>query len=229
MATSGHSDASLKKPLLEESNITLAERTPSRGISMESFPKLIEADQANLDKASEYDYCMVFAVDENTGGMSRYTYRVIRKMRQHGLDLFIFYSRRKSHIFVMIRLSLERLRSFADQIEFKMLLDEKQLEEAATRGNAEMNISPINILHDPEESYIKPYEMIYAKYRDELTEDLYWRPERLTHPFRESVRLKLTQILIESKPADPNQNPIKLRSAPPHIPPPAHTASDKPF
>jgi hypothetical protein len=202
----------MEKPLLEESNIVLSERNPSRGISMESFPKLIEADQANLDKASEYDYCMVFQVDENTGGMSRYTYRVIRKMRQHGLDLFLFYSRRKSHIFVMIRLSLERLRSLADQLEFKMLLDEKKLEEIAKQGNSEMNIAPIDILHDPEESYIRPYEMIYAKYRDELTEDLYWRPERLIHPFRESVRLKLTQILIESKPTD-GSNPIKLRFA----------------
>lgn len=189
----------------------LAERSLSRGVSKESFPKLLQPDQ-NLDKASEYDYCMVFQVDDNTGGMSRYTYRVVRKMRQHGLDLFLFYSRRKTHIFVMIRLSLERLRSLADQLEFKMLLDEKNLEEAAKKGNPEMNIAPIDILHDPEETFLRPYEMIYAKYRDELTEDLYWRPERLNHPFRESIRLKLTQILIESKPAD-GSNPIKLRSA----------------
>lgn len=204
----------LKKPLLEEVNpndVLVQERNPSRILSNESFPKLLEHDEQNLDKASEYDCCMVFQVDANTGGMSRYTYRVLRKMRQHGLDLFVFYSIRKTHLLVMIRLSLEKLRSLADKLEFKMLLDEQRLEETAKAGKPEKGIGPIDILHDENESFIRPYEMIYAKYRDELPEDLYWRPERLTHPFRESVRLKLTQILIESKPEDGSQ-PIKLRS-----------------
>lgn len=204
----------LKKPLLEEevaaSDVMINERVPSRVLSNESFPKLLEHDPENLDKASEYDYCMVFEVDRNTGGMSRYAYRVLRKMRQHGLDLFVFYSLRKTHLLVMIRLSLEKLRSLADKLEFKMLLDEKNLEQTAKAGKPEKNIGPIDILHDENESFIRPYEMIYAKYRDELPEELYWRPESLSHPFRESVRLKLTQILIESKPEDGSQ-PIKLR------------------
>eukprot|EP00604_Paraphysomonas_vestita_P001703 CAMPEP_0174817746 /NCGR_PEP_ID=MMETSP1107-20130205/254_1 /TAXON_ID=36770 /ORGANISM="Paraphysomonas vestita, Strain GFlagA" /LENGTH=652 /DNA_ID=CAMNT_0016028733 /DNA_START=1071 /DNA_END=3029 /DNA_ORIENTATION=+ len=91
-----------------------------------------------------------------------------------------------------------------------MLLDEDRLKETANAGNPEKNIASIDILHDPEETELRPYEMIYAKYRDELTEELYWRPKNLNHPFRESVRLKLTQILIESPPPD-KTNPIKLR------------------
>jgi hypothetical protein len=200
-------------PLLQEAdspNPNQSERTQSRLMSTESFPKLLEHDPGHLDKASEYDYCMVFQVDPTTGGMTRFTYRVLRKMRLHGLDLFIFYSLRKTHLMVMIRLSLEKLRSLADKLEFKMLLDEKTLQETAHAGNPDKQIAPIDILHDPEESFIRPYEMIYAKYRDELSEELYWRPDRITHPFRESVRLKLTQILIESKPAD-GSHPIKLR------------------
>jgi hypothetical protein len=206
------SDRILLTPLLQEPNSSSNEneRTQSRGMSTESFPKLLEHDPGHLDKASEYDYCMVFQVDPNTGGMTRYTYRVLRKMRLHGLDLFIFYSLRKTHLMVMIRLSLEKLRSLADKLEFKMLLDEKILQETARAGNPDKSIGPIDILHDPEESFIRPYEMIYAKYRDELSEELYWRPSRISHPFRESVRLKLTQILIESKPSD-GSHPIKLR------------------
>ena len=176
------------------------ERTSLRILSNESFPKVLEHDPAHLDKASEYDYCMVFEVDPTTGGLTREAYRVLRKMRGHGLDLFIFFSLRKSHLFVMIRLSLEKLRAIADRLEFKMLLDEERLKSIATGGNPEKNIGPIDILHDPEETEIRPYEMIYAKYRDKLSEELYWRPTNLTHPFRfsflHSFLLLLPRLLL---------------------------------
>ncbi len=169
----------LNTPLLEE-----PDNRSDRLFSKESFPKLLEHEPGHLDKASEYDYCMVFEVDEDTKGLTKYAYRILKKMKSHGLDTFLFFSLRRTHIFVMIRLSLERLRSFADCLEFKLLLDKDRLENEAKAGNKEKNIAPIDILHDPEESFLTPYEMIYAKYRDELPEDLYWRPENLSHPFR---------------------------------------------
>jgi hypothetical protein len=51
-------------------------------------------------------------------------------------------------------------------------------------GDPEHNIAPVVIPHEPLESALKPYESISAKYRDELDEDLYWRPEDMSHPFR---------------------------------------------
>lgn len=154
------------------------------GESGETFPKLLEENIAALDKASEYDYCMVFPVDKNTGGLDKNGARFLGKMHSYGLDIFVFYGARKQYIYAMIRLSLEKLRILADQLEFKMLLDEEKLEERAKLGYPDLGIAPLDILHDPEESPLRPYEMIYAKYRDEVDESLYWRPKDLSHPFR---------------------------------------------
>lgn len=45
-----------------------------------------------------------------------------------------------------------------------MLLDSEKLESVAAAGDPEANIAPITINHDPEITYRKPYEFIYAKY-----------------------------------------------------------------
>ena len=186
-------ESDLKSPLVEDgvetSDILVAEKPIPSAIdtdmeSGETFPKLLEEDTATLDKASEYDYCMVFPVDKHTGGLDKDGTRFVRKMTSYGLDIFLFYGSRKQYIFAMIRLSLEKLRAYADKLEFKMLLDEDRLKEQAARGYPDLGIAPIEILHDPEESPLRPYQMIYAKYRDEVDESLYWRPEGLSHPFR---------------------------------------------
>lgn len=41
-------------------------------------------------------------------------------------------------------------------------------------------------------------------------QSLYWRPEGLEHPFRESVRLKLVALLIERRPPTGGEN-LKLK------------------
>jgi hypothetical protein len=175
-----------------ELNFSLAQ-DPESG---ETFPKLLEENISALDKASEYDYCMVFPVDKNTGGLDKNGARFLSKMHSYGLDIFVFYGARKQQIFAMIRLSLEKLRILADQLEFKMLLDEKKLEERAKIGYPELGIAPVDILHDEDESPLRPYEMIYAKYRDEVDESLYWRPEDLTHPFRYVLCVLMCHIVV---------------------------------
>ena len=42
-----------------------------------------------------------------------------------------------------------------------------------------------------------PYEYIFAKYKQTVDENLYWRDAGGAHPFRESVRLKLTPIMLQ--------------------------------
>lgn len=116
------------------------------------------------------------------------------------LDIFLVYSARKEYIFVLIRASLGILRNVADEHQVKMLLNEEQLQKKVEAGNADMNIAPVIIPHDPEETEIRPYEYITGRFRKEIAEELYWRPDDITHPFRESVRLKLTLIIIELPP-----------------------------
>jgi hypothetical protein len=163
------------------------------------------------DEASTYDYCMVFDYDKKSDdGLSDFAKRYIRKLQQNGLDTFLFYSVKKSHIFVLIRASLKKLRDFADSTEFRMLLDSKLLKEYANKGDPENNIAPIDILDDKFESPFWPYDMIFSKYRTEIPEELYWKPSGAEHPFRTSIRLKLTQMMIQAQPPDGSQ-PIKIR------------------
>ena len=116
------------------------------------------------------------------------------------MDIFLVYSIRQLHVFVLIRASLQKLRSIADLMQFEMLLDEEKLRKVAEAGNDSLNIAPINISHEPEETEIRPHEYITGSYRKEIDEDMYWRPDDITHPFRESIRLKLTLIIIEMPP-----------------------------
>lgn len=110
------------------------------------------------------------------------------------------YSLREKHIFVLIRASLQKLRNVADEHQVKMLLNEEKLKQTLEAGNEEFNIAPVSVPHDPTETEIRPYEYITGRFRNEVNEDLYWRPDDITHPFRESIRLKLTQIIIELPP-----------------------------
>jgi len=59
--------------------------------------------------------------------------------------MFIFTGATKDEIFVLIRASLEKLRNFADDIDFQMLLDEKVLERHALAGDVEAKIAPIDM------------------------------------------------------------------------------------
>lgn len=173
----------LNNPLLQEGDIENL-RDQSRYPSSQTFPKLTEEDTAHLDKAAEYDYCMVFPTHPQTGGLTREANRFLIKMTKFGLDMFVYYSVRKTFIFVMIRLSLEKLRVLADKLEFKMLLDENNLKSLAEAGDENHHIAKIDIAHDPFESELRPYQMIYCKYRDEIDEQVYWKLNQQPHPFR---------------------------------------------
>jgi hypothetical protein len=135
--------------------------------------------------STDYDYCLVFKVHSKKKlGLSKIAARYCKKMIANGLELFLFYGDNNSHIFILIRSNVERLRSAADKTQHRMLLDEAVLEATCIAGNPEMNIAPINILHNPQECRFRPHELIYGSYRTALPENLYWRPGGCEHPFQ---------------------------------------------
>jgi hypothetical protein len=118
-----------------------------------------------------YDYCMVFDYDSKTqNGLSEFAKRYLKKLEGNGLELFLYYGVGNRHIFVLIKASLKNLRLFADANEFVMMLDPSKLREYANAGDAEIGISPIEILDDKTECEYNPYELIYGKYRTEIPE-----------------------------------------------------------
>jgi hypothetical protein len=161
------------------------------------------------DLASDYDYCIVFPA--NKGEFTERGVGYIHKMRALGYELFIYKNINHKHeIFVLIRTKIEKLRAFADNGDYPLLLDPKEVEERLKQGSKEDGIEGVEISHMPEVTPFRPYEMIYAKYSRNVDEKLYYREQDLDNPFRELIRLKLTAMILESRPPGGGQN-LKIR------------------
>ena len=154
-----------------------------------------------------YDICMVFPLDNETNFLTNFCIKYLEHLNQVGIDFFLCYSLQRDSVFVLIRAKIERLRTFAAELEYQMLLDPVKLKEAAESGCPEKDITPLCIPHIPEESRVRPHDFIYAPYRSDVDESLYWRPLEGegcgglgldSHPFRDLTRLKLTQLLMET-------------------------------
>ncbi len=158
------------------------------------------------DLASSYDYCLIFPANEH-GHFTHDGTLHIQTLRKYGFELFIYKNiKAKEEIFVLVRAPLEKLRAFADNIDYSMLLEEKMIEECMKAGNAEENIKPVEIVHRPEITHYRPYERIYGRYSRNVPETIYFHEEGEDNPFRELVKLKLTGMIMESRPADGSQN-----------------------
>lgn len=172
-----------------------------------------------FEKAYGYcwDYCMVFTTKDpsNTENPepSHLCVQTVQKLEEAGLDTMCFYSYENDEVYCKIRAPLPRLQKFADYINQKVLLNSEALKEAAEGGNEEYGIKPFKINDEGFASKYKAYDFIYAKYDD--SPDL--RPlyqlekggfrgsfqvgsdEELTHPFRATLRLQLTEQIIAAK------------------------------
>jgi hypothetical protein len=88
--------------------------------------------------------------------------------------------------FVLLRASLDKLESFAEEISYKMLCDPLQLEK---------NLR-ISIADNKEITSYSPYESIYVPYI-KAAKHIFWKPKYMSHPFRSSVRQKLSGLIID--------------------------------
>jgi hypothetical protein len=151
------------------------------------------------DKASDYSYCMVFPeeTEESMKHFANYT----NKLMLFGLELFCFKGR-TGKLFVLMRCPLDVIRNYADDINFKMLLDPVKVQEACAAGDAQEQIAPFKIAHDPAVCPYYPYEVIYAKYSKQVPEEMYYRDpiHGSTDPFSNAIRARLVAIMVNSKP-----------------------------
>lgn len=161
------------------------------------------------DLASDYDYCLVFPAEN--GEFTSIGKGYIQTLRKLGFELFIYKNiNALQEIYVLVRAPLEKLRAFADNLDYLMLLDAKEIEDCLLKGNEEEGIGPVEISHMTEVTRYRPYEKIYGRYSRNVSESLYYHEYGSNHPFRDLVRLKLTAMIMESRPADGSQN-LKLR------------------
>lgn len=181
--------SSLKESLLNINN-------SSKLLSSSNISNLHDSLQHLI---SNYDYCMVFLINKE-GNLSEISNIYLKHLTLVGINWILIYSIDKKYVYALLKAKLHVLKQLAIDLDYQMLLDSKVLQTRLQKGDIEAGISPIKIQHQPQESSLLPYEYIYAPYRIEVDQNLYWRPnEKINHPFREIVRMKLTELLIETK------------------------------
>jgi len=155
-----------------------------------------------IDFAALYQYCLVLNANDNGDGTDSDGESYVKFLKQNGLDCFLFMSFDKKEAFVLLRVPRDKLSAYCDSLDYRLLLDDKKLEEVAAKGFPEHKIAPITIAHNTLESKLKPFEYIYAPYKVDVPMDLYWHPPDDVSPFRELLQDKITLALIEARPRD---------------------------
>lgn len=171
------------------------------------------SQESLLDLISNYDYCMVFLMKD--GNLSEISHIYLNHLTLVGINWILISSLDKKYVYTLLKAKLYVLKQLAIDLDYQMLLDPEILQKQLEKGDIEAGISPLKIQHQPQESSLFPYHHIYAPYRSEVDQNLYWKPNKSTHhPFRDIVRMKLTELLIETKLLVPlpsnNQNSINI-------------------
>ncbi len=124
------------------------------------------------DFASEYDYCIILPEKAlTTGTYEQYT----NALTSFKVDLYC-YKGVAGTIILLLRVPIDVLRNYADDINYQMKLDPVVLERMCKTGLPQHEIGPIEINHDPKICKYKPYDFVYYKYSVRVPEELYYRP-----------------------------------------------------
>lgn len=175
--------------------------------------------------ADGYDYCMVFPTENgelnaNRGkhylhvlellGFEIYAYQVIQR---HPAS-FTKKEFKEIKLFVLLRASVSKLREHAERCRVHLLLDPMLAQQRLEAGDPEHGIAPVLIRHEPDVSKFHPTEFIYGPYK-RSKEDLYFAPmsqDGSKDIFQGLLRLRLTTIMLESRPRFINAEGIKKSS-----------------
>jgi hypothetical protein len=178
--------------------------------------------QHPTDPLKNYDFCMVFHRQSSEGNndgrddISEIGKVFLDHLTLVGINWILVSSLNKKYVYLLLKAKLNVIHQLAMDLEYQLLLDPKILQQLAEIGDVESGILPIKIQHVPAESPLLPYEHIYAPFRKDSKIDpsVYWRPFNEDHPFRELVRMKLTELLIETQLLVPTIKSPNLHSTP---------------
>ncbi len=139
----------------------------------------------------------MFATEEKTKGFSEDAKLVLKALHSAELEFTQYFSVHEDEIYLLVKVGEEKLRKFADAIDFKLLLDEYQALRAARAGA--VGILPFNITHGSEVTNFRPFQHIYAEYSsDPSIQKLYYKNPREKSLFVDLIRLKLIISIIEA-------------------------------
>jgi hypothetical protein len=157
-------------------------------------------DQPPAD-ASKYDICVNFRSND-VNDLNEELYLLLEQFISHfgRKNLYLYESSIQNLTFILIRGSVGKLKLRAEKDKFPMLLDPTITEKIALKGDSDYSILPLILNFNPSESLIRPFDYIYSSYRTDFDlQQIFWKPETSSHPFRRSIRLKLMQrIMLET-------------------------------
>jgi hypothetical protein len=130
----------------------------------------ITSNNRPVKEGYKWDFCIVvpnpeykgdLKVDDKVANTSSehkmHHEEILERIHLGGLETYQFYSGDNDEIFIKVHASLERLQNHAENTGFRMLMDEKYLEQ-----HVDDTSSPI--ADDPDLTRLSPYEYIYGKY-----------------------------------------------------------------
>lgn len=184
---------------------THAAHNPMQGVAMtssrtESRLGSFSERTSNVERdfATEYDFCIVLPLEN--GFMTARGTGYLNSLTAFGFESYVYIGvEQDTEAVVLLRAPLDLLRSFADKVDFKLLLNPTEIQRRLENGDAEHGIAPVSIADCPDVTHYKPYQYIYGKYSRNTDESLYWREVEADHPFRELIRLKLSALIMSSR------------------------------
>ena len=147
-----------------------------------------ESDCTAQDWKDEHYYCMTY---ESTHSDAIKSY--VLTMLKLGLQVKEILTCGSLN-FIQIHAPIKTLRDYATRNDVDFLCEINMLKDHRLLAN-------MIRAHNPDESRIEPFKYVYIDYQpNKVSEAIYWRPDKLSHPFRSIVCLKLTYQIIESEP-----------------------------
>jgi hypothetical protein len=184
--------------------------------SMSEFSPLLDrSSRADVHHSHEWDLALIIP-NYNTGATSHGLPSLITKLHDNELTSFQYYSVKKEYIICKVRASVSRLTLHAQEMGYRMLLDEQRLKDAmesdpGTRNSNSLKLWSKNgqstrnclmISHDDDVSSIRPFQYLYVPLSDEGNEaktlSLLACSDGLPHPFGPIQRLQLLLSIIKT-------------------------------
>jgi anoctamin-10/anoctamin-7 len=153
---------------------------------------------------------MVFKLEETSKGSKQYKQSeecqfIIHKMQSKGLDVFCYLSVQGDELIALITAPGEKLRAFADAINFQMELDPHKVKHYLEQGLKDESgdkyvIKPIYINEDRKFTPYSPFDHIFGKFGQNIPADLYLAYEK-NDPrgglFNKYYRMKLIYYILK--------------------------------
>lgn len=165
-------------------------------------------------KTDDYNICLVFPVHKDTGMLTTEGMKVMKELstKINKSNFFVFFSKGKDEIYVILRLEEEDLKEVADIYGLSLLADPDVLYETVKNGLKKVDDKPAvegflekydsnpDKLIELKITSFKPFQYIYLEY-DKLDElqILYSRDKEYNSPFADRHRIQLLRLLISEK------------------------------